>query len=204
MKKKYNSKYSWMRDGAEIVFAYIGTFVHAEGLADLVEAMKIVVKQLPKSRLVLIGGGPEASQLREQVARLKLTNNVLIHDWIPYSETYAAQNQADILLCPIRTPIEGSIISSIIFPVKIPNYLTASKPIITSRVGDIPLAVRHEKEGILLDFPTPQNLAKSLIHLANNANLREEYGRNCSLRAKLFTWNRAIEKLLQVYEEILK
>ena len=200
MTKKYSDKYEWMRSGSDVIITYIGTFLPAEGLINLINAMKITKRKMKDVKLILIGGGPQELELKALVKHLKLEKEVTIHGWIPYDETFAAQAQSDILVSPIKPPIKGSIISSIVFPVKIPNYLAAGKPIISSKFGDIPIAIRDGYEGILLQDPNPNTIADALITLVSNESMREEYGNNCRRRANIFSWNNSLNKLERIYE----
>jgi glycosyltransferase involved in cell wall biosynthesis len=204
MSGRYFEKYRWMKENSDIVFTYVGTFLPSEGLLDLIRAMKRITRKIKNARLVLIGGGPQEAKLKMLAKSLELEKNIIFHKWIPYDETFSAQAQADVLVCTTKSPCKGSIISSIAFPVKIPHYLTAGKPILASRVGDVPIAIRDGHEGILLENSNPETIAKSLLKLASSDKLREEYGNNSRRRAELFSWERALDKLELVYEKILE
>jgi len=203
MADQYKEKYRWIRKNADFIVAYVGTLLPVEGVDLLILAMCKIVKQIPRARLVVFGSGPQQRELKELVKTHRIDTNVHFHGWIPYEETFAAQKQADVLACPVKIPNEGTMISSIAFPVKIPQYLASGKPILTTHLGDIPRYIHHEKEGLVLKKPTVDNIADAIIRLAKSDSLRLEMSAASMKTALKLTWDKSVDKLEQVYSGLV-
>lgn len=63
--------------------------------------------------------------------------------------------------------------------------------------------VEHGISGWLVQPDDPAVLAESLHRVLDDARLAEEFGRNGLTVVDAFTWNRAVEKLLAVYRELI-
>lgn len=203
MESRYMGKYQWIRDSADLIIAFVGTLLPVEGVDFLVMAMSQVLEQIGGVKLFVIGSGPEERTLKALVRKLRIGRSVEFLGWIPYEETFAAQRQADILACPLKPPGHGTMISSIAFPIKIPQYLASRKPILTTHVGDIPKYIRHEKEGLVLRNLTVDNLADAIIRLAGSDSLRAEMASRCKKMAMQLTWDKSVNKLESVYLGLL-
>ena len=199
MTKRYQQKYEWIRSGADFVAMYVGTLLPAEGVDLLIRAMKVVTRSSPKHRLVIVGAGPQEDELRELVRDLQIEANVEFCGWIPYEETFAAQSQADALAAPVRSPSAGSMISSIAFPIKIPQYLASAKPIITTNVGDVPRYIIDGQNGLVMEKSDTTSISNAIMRLSDNEDLRGEMSKECKKMAQRLTWNESVDRLEQIY-----
>ncbi|MEM4735530.1 MAG: glycosyltransferase, partial [Candidatus Thorarchaeota archaeon] len=156
---------------------------------------------LPSIRLVIAGRGTEESSLRRLVARFDLGKNVQFFGWVDYEHSFAFQAVADMLIAP-RRPLQNRGID-ISTPMKIPSYLTASRPIIASRVGEIPYMARHMKEAFLVPHSDPGSLAQAVLTIWNDPTLSRHLSAGARARAEQYSWKLIASELSDLYERIL-
>lgn len=85
------------------------------------------------------------------------------------------------------------------FPMKLTKYMTFSKPIIATKVGDIPLFFEENKIGIIVD-DKPEDLALATITLINDALASTNYGMNArNVVEQKFCWKDLTTKLENFY-----
>ena len=102
-------------------------------------------------------------------------------------------NAADILI--FTSLFEG-------FGMPLLEAMACGTPVITSNVSSMPEVV--ENDGILVDPRSPAAIAKAVLTLYQNPELRRALVEQGLLRIKSFTWENTAEKIARVYEEILK
>lgn len=80
---------------------YIGRLVKDKNIDKLIRAMKLVVKNNPKVKCVIVGHGVEKEKLVSLVDKLNLKKNVSIKDPLPEaSDVYAYMKRAKVFVLP--------------------------------------------------------------------------------------------------------
>ena len=195
---KNKSKFSIISKDTNLVLVYVGGLEWYEGVDVLIASLSLIKKQIPKFKLIIAGKGSQESMLRRLVTELNLDEYVIFLGWISYEDTFALQATADILIAP-RKPLskDGIDIST---PMKLPSYLTAGVPIITSYIGNIPNVVRDGKEGLLIRHLDADNLSSAILDLWANPEKMNRFGINCKRRANEFSWEKISTSLIEVYD----
>ena len=148
----------------EVVFA--GRLVAEKGTQILVEAwQKIPSKLQQKSRLTIIGDGPELVKLKRLT---QSTANIRFAGELDHSSTLKYFNKSDLLVCPTlwAEPFGLTIIEA----------MGAGIPIIASEIGAPQELIRSEKTGLLVKAGDAAVLAKALIHLIKNPDIAKDMG----------------------------
>jgi glycosyltransferase involved in cell wall biosynthesis len=89
------------------------------------------------------------------------------------------------------------------FPMKLTKYMTFSKPIIATKVGDIPLIFKEKPIGILVD-DKPEEFALYTVNLIKDKIALTSFGRNAKIAVEEnFLWRDLTTKLENFYSIIL-
>ncbi len=117
--------------------------------------------------LDVVGDGPDRNDLEIYVKQSKiLCNNVIFHGWSNNVNEYF--NKADIFISTPRYEAFGFV------------FLEAANfylPVISTNVEGVPEVVVNLKGGILNDLGDYESIAKSILLLVENSNLRFQYGK---------------------------
>jgi glycosyltransferase involved in cell wall biosynthesis len=70
--------------------------------------------------------------------------------------------------------------------------------VITSNASSLPEVVGDA--GILVDPYNIQEIAEAMYHVISDGNLREELRRKGLERARLFSWHKAAQEMLRLFE----
>jgi glycosyltransferase involved in cell wall biosynthesis len=145
----------------------VSTLSRAKGAIDLLEAMKILWAASSDARLVLIGPSMEdferhfASQpehVRERVLMLGMTDEATKRDAFAACDVFAMASSVDSF---------GTV------------YLEAwlyGKPVIGAEAGGVPDVVSQGRDGLLVRFGRPVELADAISQLLADAKLRRRLG----------------------------
>jgi glycosyltransferase involved in cell wall biosynthesis len=181
---------------SRLVVAYSGSLYRGRGIEEIIEA----AKTLNNLFFLCIGGREEeADRFRNCVNGLKL-NNVKFTGYVPHSDLPSYLAAADILVAPYRIDceaIDGQRTIAYAAPMKLPEYMAAGKPIISSRIGAIPEIIEDRKSGILIEPGNVAELVFELQRLSGDEALRQRLGTEARRIAEENTWEWRVERILK-------
>jgi glycosyltransferase involved in cell wall biosynthesis len=158
-----------------------------KGIDVLLQALALLDN--PKPLLDLVGIGCEEGRLRGIADDLNLKERVRFRGHLDRSGVAAILAAAVAFVLPSRSEN---------FPLAILEAMQAGLPIIATRSGGIPEAVRHGEEALLVPPEDPAALADALKRILLDSELRCRLARAARVRAEAFTWARAA----QLYESL--
>ena len=187
-------------DPDRIVVIGIGRFVAMKGFSYLVDAIVRATRTRDDLHLVLVGDGDLRKELEARVDSAGAGTSVTFtgladRDAIP---TYLAL--ADIVAVPSihsHGHVDG-----------LPNValeaMAAGKSLIATDVGGLPQLVRDGENGVLIRERDADALAKAILDLANDADLRARLGRNAREEVReRRSWDVVARAFVDVFERVL-
>ncbi len=146
------------------VIGFIGSFYAYEGLDLLLDALPAIIKQKPDICVLLVGGGPQEANLRQQAEQLGLRDHVIFTGRVPHSEVNRYYDLIDILAYP-RHPMR---LTELVTPLKPLEAMAQGQLFVASDVGGHRELVKHNKTGILFKAGDQQALAQAIVELLDN------------------------------------
>lgn len=138
---------------------FTGSFNENNGIASLVEAAELTLKQNPDIIWVFAGGGRLKSTIEDAAARLP---NVLYLGALPRDAMAPLYFAADAGILP-RAPWP---MQETVFPGKLFDYLASALPVICMAKGQPGLLVETSGGGRVLEERTPAAMAAAVIAMA--------------------------------------
>ena len=152
---------------------HVARLVEMKGTSDLIRAVAALPPRHAEARLVIIGDGERRATLQRLAGSLGLGERVQFRGARPHAEALAAMREAAMLVLPsIRTATgrtEG-------LGMVLLEAAATGVPILGSRVGGIPEAVRDGITGFLLPPGEPAALARRMSDLLDDRALRQRMG----------------------------
>lgn len=144
------------------LFLTVGRFVEQKGYPDLLEAyQKLHTAGIP-FRAVIVGEGPQKKRLASKIKDAGLDRHVTLKASMPASELKRLYSEAYAFVLP-------SVIARNNDRDGIPNVIleamAAGLPIVSTTVSGIPEAVETQKNGLLVEPHSPEELFKALRDL---------------------------------------
>ena len=178
---------------SNLVLGFTGRLVPLKGVEYLLQALEIVRRSAPDVSLLIIGDGPQRSDIENRARNSNLT--VKITGWVGRNEIPHYLSAIDIFVCPSLT--EG-------MPVAVIEAMAMQKPIVATNVGGNPDLVEHGKNGFIGPPRDPYFIAGAIQKLATTERLRKQMGQlSRKLIEKKFTWDKLVPKIEKVYEQSL-
>jgi glycosyltransferase involved in cell wall biosynthesis len=151
-------------------------------IADLLRALPIVLQDVPHTRTVIIGDGPQHAALRRLAAELSLDAAVQFRGSLPDDEQVArCYRQADIFCLP--SVQEG-------FGIVFLEAMASGLPIVAARAAAVPEVVPQGRAGLLVPPSDVTALAEALIELLKNPDQRAAYGAFGQEYVVRYDWDR--------------
>lgn len=150
--------------GAEdFVIGNVGRLVPQKGQRFLIQAFAAVVSEIPRARLVIVGGGRLAADLRKVAAQLNVSPRVHLLG----ERTDAIDLMAAFDVFALPSDYEG-------LGVVLLEALAARVPVIATDVPGVRDVVEHGVTGVLVPPRSPGQLAEELLALAAAPDRRRE------------------------------
>ena len=147
-------------------------------------------------RLSLVGGpsGGGAGDLRLLARDLGIEERVELLPPIPHEELPGLYASADVVLMPSRSESFGLVAL---------EAQAVGVPVIAAAVGGLRQLVRHGESGYLVEGHDPRAYAERILELARDPELAGRLSAGAVARARAFPWERTVNELVAVYEELL-
>jgi glycosyltransferase involved in cell wall biosynthesis len=187
------------RDGARprdrLRLLSVGRLVEKKGFLVLLEALARLA--IPFS-LRIIGDGPEHERLRDAIETHGLADRVTLAGGRTHAELPDEYAAADIVIVPSIRDRTGDRDG---LPNVVLEAMAASRPVVATRIGAIPMAVAHRQTGWLVASGDAAALAVAIRALAADADLRERLGQAGRARVvRDFAMRQCTERLRRVLE----
>jgi glycosyltransferase involved in cell wall biosynthesis len=160
--------------GFEHIVLTPSRFEHYKGVHVLIESIRFVLQEYPKTLFAIIGEGRDEAALRRLAMKLDVSENVCFLGRIEFDQMPAFYRLASICVFP-------SIIEESLGYVAI-EAMSCGTPVIASRIGALPEIIgRHGLGGILFPPGAHVQLAREIISLISNEEARNalaQWGRS--------------------------
>lgn len=165
-----------------------------KGIPFLFRAIKGVLQEFPKTELCLIGDGPERSRLEALAAELGIGANVSF--WGTQTDMPGVYSKLDVFVLP--SLYEG-------LPMALLEAMASGRPVIATKVGNIPEVLLRDRTGILVEPGDANALKDALLHYLRDPDTAREFGRNAMERIRAdYSAKSMAQKYLEIYQSVLR
>ena len=163
-------------------------------LATLVRGFALAHETCPNLRLLIAGDGEQMDMLKNLARELGVAEQVCFAGWV--TDTDSFYNALDI---NTLTSLSET------FPYSLTEGARAGLPTVASRVGGVPYLIEHGVHGFLFEAGDDQALARHLITLAQDPELRRHIGQRLYQRAREdYSLESTLQRQLSIYQAILR
>jgi PEP-CTERM/exosortase A-associated glycosyltransferase len=127
------------------VIGFLGSFYAYEGLDLLIASLPAILPRAPDVRLLLVGGGPQEANLKQQAVALGLSDKVIFVGRVPHSEVSKYYDLVDLLAYP-RHPMR---LTELVTPLKPLEAMAQGHLMIASDVGGHKELITDGETGVL-------------------------------------------------------
>ncbi len=173
---------------------FVGTLKPWHGLEYLIEAFAWVYGRNEKTRLLIVGDGPERERIEDDLRAKSLLDAVHFTGLVQPSEIPGLLASMDVAVAPY--PASSDFYFS---PLKVYEYMAAGLPVAASRIGQLENVIEDKINGLLVPAGDADALADALEELRTNRELRIGLGR--AARASVVekhTWDAVVRRVFEI------
>lgn len=183
------------------VIGFIGSFYAYEGLDLLLDAMPLILSGNTETRLLLVGGGPQEANLKQQAFRLGIADRVIFTGRVPHSEVSRYYDLIDILAYPRHS----MRLTELVTPLKPLEAMAQGQLFVASDVGGHKELIEHGKTGILFKAGDKKALATAITDLLEHRHLWDGLKKNGRLFVEQTrNWRNSVSNYAEPYTQLLK
>jgi len=179
---------------------HVARLVEKKGTRYVIEAIAHIRRKFPEIRADIIGDGPLRRSLREQAQRLGVDDCICFHGVQPHNRVRAMLKGATALVLPSVTAKSGD---SEGLGLVLLEASAAGVPVIGTRHGGIPEAIRENESGLLVPERDSGAIADAIDSLISNPSLRARMGHAArKLACESFDIHTQSSKLEGIYHRV--
>ena len=183
------------RDG-KLNILFVGRLEKRKGVNYLLDAYRQVKRQIPDSRLIIVGPGTMLRRQYERRVRRWHLPDVVFAGHVAYDDLPRYYQTADVFCSP-ATRSES-------FGIVLLEAMAMGKPIVASNLEGYAGVVTHGAEGLLVPPRNSSKLAQALITVMTDKSLQREMGARGRLKAQDYSWARVAQQVYNYYVQVLK
>lgn len=166
-------------------------------LETLIKAMPPVLKEVPKTYLIIAGEGSQEKELRKLADDLRITKNIGFIGRIPNEELPRYLRMAEVYVSTSLS--DGGIAASTA------EAMACGLPVIITDVADNKKWVKDGENGFLIPIKNPKILADRIIYLLKNENIGKKFGEiNRKIIEEKNNYYKEMEKMEEIYKKLVK
>jgi glycosyltransferase involved in cell wall biosynthesis len=194
--EKIRKKHDIPEGGYMLLF--LGRLTWVKGVRNLVQAMPSILKDYPKAKLVILGKREEQRDVTDLANRLGIQESVDCHfEFVSEEERIATYAAADVCVFPsIYEPF--GIVSL--------ESMSMAKPVVVGAQGvtgfrEQVVLSGEDQNGIRVNGNDPTDIAWGVKEVLKDPKRAKKWGENGRKRViQYFTWRKAAEQTVQIYE----
>jgi len=184
----------------KFIIVYTGTLQVLYAIEDIISALPLVLREIPNAILLIVGEGQAGEKLEKLSKELKITDKVGFTGYIDHMKIPEILSIADVVVAPFKE-LGMTFFGSAI---KIFEYLSAGKPIVATKIGQIAEILQDQYTALLVEPSVVEEIANAIIRLAHDEQLRNYLARNAKTEAQKYSWDKYADQLENIYTTLLE
>ncbi len=177
------------------VILFFGQIQLRKGLDSLVLAFERVAKAVPDAFLFVVGQPQiDVAPYQESLERAGLQDRAkIIPRYATFEEMAGHFHRADVVVLPYETGWNSGVLAS---------AMGFGKPVVATRVGGFDEVVQDGVNGLLVEPKDPASLAKALIQVITDNELRAAFDEGVPAVAARYSWNEIAKQTQDAYQSV--
>jgi colanic acid/amylovoran biosynthesis glycosyltransferase len=148
-------------------------FSPSRGVGFLVDAIALLRREGLDIECHVIGAEPVRGLAEERILQNGVADAIHLHGPQPQREVTRLMAECDIFALPSIVALNGQMDG---IPISLMEAMASGKPVIASAISGIPELVRHDQNGILVDFTHVERIADAIRTLVEHPSLMTRLG----------------------------
>ncbi len=195
IRQKYGIPNNWN------MLLFVGRLAWVKGVRNLLQAMPLVLKEYPNTKLVILGKGGEQNDIVETAERLNIKDNVVYRfDFVSEKERIIHYAASDVCVFPSLYEPFG-IVSL--------EAMALEKPVVVGARGVVGFKEQvvnggTDQTGVHINAEDPADIAWGIKETLRDPEKAKNWGENGRRRVlEYFTWQKVADQTIKIYDSLL-
>ncbi len=195
IRQKYGIPNNWN------MLLFVGRLAWVKGVRNLLQAMPLVLKEYPNTKLVILGKGGEQNDIVETAERLNIKDNVVYRfDFVSEKERIIHYAASDVCVFPSLYEPFG-IVSL--------EAMALEKPVVVGARGVVGFKEQvinggTDQTGVHINAEDPADIAWGIKETLKDPEKAKNWGENGRRRVlEYFTWQKVADQTIKIYDSLL-
>ncbi|MEZ4900094.1 MAG: glycosyltransferase family 4 protein [Saprospiraceae bacterium] len=179
------------------VVLYLGDTGLRRGLAEVIQALPLLIKKIPEIKLVIVGKSKSDDDLKSLAKSLQVDPWISFEGYqnVKYFPSYVLASQIGI------SPLHRNLHHDTTYANKLFQYLSFARPVVVSNCTAQKKIVDKYHCGLVFKDRDSQDFAKKILDLYANPERRNQLGLNGKhFIEERFTWKKISPSLIEMYQ----
>lgn len=180
----------WAIPQEAVVVGTIARLHPVKGIFTLIQALNLLVKEIPNLHFLLVGEG----SLYEQIDRVLASSpfSYTMTGYLP--EGWKSLPAMDLFVLPSVSEGMGLVVL---------EAIQAEVPVLATAVGGVPELIRDGTDGLLVSPADPGEMAEGCKHILYDEKAKTYYVQNAKTKLCKFTIDRMVSDTMDFYDKVL-
>lgn len=166
-------------------------------LETLIKSIPLILKEMPKTKFVIAGTGPQEKMLKELARSLKVLEMTQFIGRIPNDKMPKYLRIVDVY---VSTSLSDAGIAA-----STAEAMACGLPVVITDSEENRKWINDGKNGFVVPTKNPEALAKKIIHLLKDEDRRREFGKfSRGIIKERNDYYKEMEKMEKIYNELIK
>ena len=158
------------------ILLFVGRLISERRIDKVIENFPILTRKIPNVKFLIVGGGPELSNLKNQVKRLKLEKFIQFLGVLTGEDLKFIYSISDLFIIPIVFPEPFSTV--------VLESMSRGCPVITFNLGGMGEIISDKRDGILIEPFNWNAFYEEAIMLLLDKKRLDKLGKNAIKKVK--------------------
>lgn len=180
-----------------------GSHSEARNCLEAVEALPMIVKEIPDVQMMFVGRFTPASYeqvLKDKAKELGVEANFSTEGMLPWLENFKRVSRAHIGCVFYNDNLNNRVT----LPNRLYEYMYCGLAVLGENFPEVKKVLDKSNAGAVVDSKNPESIAKASISLLKEASTREQCSANAMYAVKTtYNFERALDELIRFYQKSL-
>ena len=176
----------------DFVILFVGRIAEEKNIDFLIKSFKKIVKKIPKSKMFIVGDGPDIKELMELTHSLKLDKNIIFTGRVLWEKIPLYYSLCDVFATSSTSETQGLTII---------EAMGAGKPVLAIKDESFEEVMTNEKEGLF--FENEEEYIENVIKLYKDSTLRKQMSKEGVKTALKYSPISYAKNVCSVYENVI-
>ncbi len=174
---------------------YMGRISYEKNISHLIEAFSLMAKREPDLKLMLVGDGPERSQLEDLSVKLGLAGKIIFTGYLFGRKLSEALEASDAFITLSLSENQ---------PISVLQAMASGLPVVAVAANGMKELIVDGVNGLLLSNDDPKTVAEKTLGLINNKKQLSEFSRLSRELSRGYSLESTAEQVERAYRHALR